>query len=173
MIDRAFIRAREGFSLKGYVPDPEKSQSGVTVAMGYDVGQRSQTDLIGLPMALRNKLYPYLHLRGPKAVEQLRAHPLEVTPAEAEILDGAAYLETLRVLNGEIPDFTTLPDAVQTICFSVCFQYGSLKQKCPVFHGFIIRHAWSNAIAELRDFGDAYPARRNAEADYLEEHMGG
>ena len=40
LIDFDFIKDREGFETKGYVPDPEGSQSGVTIASGFDLGQK-------------------------------------------------------------------------------------------------------------------------------------
>ena len=40
MIDFTFIEKLEGYRLEGYVPDAENSQSGVTIASGFDLGQR-------------------------------------------------------------------------------------------------------------------------------------
>jgi type VI secretion system secreted protein VgrG len=39
MIDFSFIGQLEGNKTEGYVPDPENSNSGVTIASGFDIGQ--------------------------------------------------------------------------------------------------------------------------------------
>ncbi len=39
MIDFKFIEKLEGSARKGYVPDPDNSKSGVTIACGFDIGQ--------------------------------------------------------------------------------------------------------------------------------------
>jgi hypothetical protein len=46
MIDYSFIEKLEGNTCIGYVPDPENSQSGVTIACGFDIGQRSKNELL-------------------------------------------------------------------------------------------------------------------------------
>nr|MBT2938650.1 peptidoglycan-binding protein [Vibrio anguillarum] len=62
MINFDFIKELEGVKKKGYVPDVENSNSGVTIASGFDLGARSKSDLIalGLPASLVDKLTPYL-----------------------------------------------------------------------------------------------------------------
>lgn len=63
LIDYSFLSAREGgVRLDGYVPAPADSKSGVTIATGFDLGQRDRADLsaLGLPLSLIDKLAPYL-----------------------------------------------------------------------------------------------------------------
>ena len=49
-IDWDFITEQEGGRiLKGYLPD-KKSKSGVTIATGFDLGQRNESDLQGLSL---------------------------------------------------------------------------------------------------------------------------
>ena len=65
-IDWNFIAKEEGKRiLKGYVPLPDKSKSGVTIASGFDLGQHNESDLKGLKLsaALTKKLKPYLLLK--------------------------------------------------------------------------------------------------------------
>ena len=55
MIDWHFIGELEGQSvLTGYVPDPEISASGVTIATGVDLGQLTPAELrnMALPLSL-------------------------------------------------------------------------------------------------------------------------
>jgi hypothetical protein len=45
-IDYSFLSNLEGgCKTKGYVPAAKKSKSGVTIATGFDLGQRSESDL--------------------------------------------------------------------------------------------------------------------------------
>ncbi|WP_241906888.1 pesticin C-terminus-like muramidase, partial [Vibrio lentus] len=53
-IDHEFIGVLEGSEKNGYVPAPEKSNSGVTIAVGFDLGARNIDDLkrLGLSVEL-------------------------------------------------------------------------------------------------------------------------
>jgi hypothetical protein len=171
-IDWKMIATLEGARiLTGYVPDPGASKSGVTIATGFDLGQRADADLMDLPNALRVRLHDYLHLRGPKAVEMLRAHPLEITPAEADLLDAKAQAETETMLRALLPGFDQMPDAVQTVAASVSLQYGSLRTECPKFFALLQGRDWRGMAEELDDFGDAYTMRRHKERDYLKARL--
>ena len=57
MIDFNFISKLEGGrTTKGYVPDPEGSRSGVTIATGVDLSQMGENDLsrLNLPPDLKD-----------------------------------------------------------------------------------------------------------------------
>src|SRR5690606_21320176 len=61
-VDWEFISDREGGRLlKAYVPEAEKSKSGVTVGTGVDLGARSEGDIDKLEISddLKKKLKPY------------------------------------------------------------------------------------------------------------------
>jgi Bacterial toxin homologue of phage lysozyme, C-term len=183
-IDWTFIGTLEGQSiLKGYVPNASGSDSGVTIATGCDLGQLTPAKLDGfdIPAALKTRLRPYLGLRRQAAQDFLDDHPLEITAAEADALDAAVrapIVDQLRSFyDGAVAPgaarFDDLPDAAQTVIASVAFQYGSgLKTRTPHFWATVVAQDWPKAIAELRNFGDHYPTRRNKEADYLANALG-
>lgn len=173
-IDWDFISRHEGgCRLSGYVPAAATSQSGVTVATGVDLGQRSSRDLqnMGLPQALQAKLAPYCGLRAAAAQRALAALPLSLTPEEARLLDEAAARPIFNALRrahdaATAPGaFDRLPDAIQTALASVAYQYGAnLQKRTPRFWRAATRQDWTACILELEDFGDAYARRRRDEA---------
>lgn len=175
-IDWDFISKKEGGSaLKGYVPDPDGSKSGVTIATGFDLGARNIKDLEGLPQDLQSKLAPYLGLQGQNAAAMLRQRPLEITAKEAKQIDkmskGAAVNKLQREWNKRAEEtggkrFEDLSSAQQTVAASVAFQYGSLS-KTPNFRKAMQSGDWTKAINELNNFGDSYSTRRKSEAQYL------
>lgn len=180
MIDARFIRDVEGFSTKGYIPREEEGdnnvvKAGVTVGIGVDLGYL-KVNRISIPDELREKLLPYAGKKGKAAKKALREKPLFLTEEEAMML---SQLQLLRyntfVKNYWNADsqvkWSALPDAFQTVVFSVLYQYGR-PERVPRFWLFATTLDIKRMIEELRDFGDSYPTRRNKEADYLEEHIG-
>ncbi len=100
-IDTAFISALEGGQqLKGYVPNPEKSNSGVTIATGVDLGAMSEADLTGLGLSdgLTATLKPYVGKRKKAATDYLAAHPLAIAKADADALDTAVKKKATAAL---------------------------------------------------------------------------
>jgi len=173
-IDFDFIKDREGYSLEGYVPEPDKSQSGVTVASGFDLGQKQKSDLQGLPKTLQDKLTKYLGKKKQQAVEELQKFPLIITDEEAKLLNKKAkedsvYDLTTKWKNKTGKNFSELTPSQQTAIASVSFQYGDLESATPNFWNSVTNNQWGDAISELRNFKDAYPTRRNLEADLLEQ----
>src|SRR4051812_15576772 len=91
-VDHQFISAREGGSrTAGYVPASGTSNSGVTVATGFDLGARNINDLNGLNLdtALVTKLKPYLGKVKKDAEDALKTTPLAISADEAETIDKA------------------------------------------------------------------------------------
>ena len=68
-------------------------------------------------------------------------------------------------------EFGQLTDAQKTVITSVLFQYGS-PRRTPNFWRKVTNQDWAGAEAELRNFGDKYPTRRNKEADLLKNDDG-
>ena len=174
MIDARFIAELEGYSTRGYVPDPENSESGVTVGMGVDLAH-ANIHRMTLPQELKDKLVPYKGLKGKKALKFLEKKPLLLTPQEAVMLSKVAtvryttFVKNFWNADSDV-DWSAVPDAIQTIAFSVLYQYGR-PARVPKFWKAITALDVAEGVAELRDFGDRYPTRRNKEADYLLESL--
>lgn len=177
MIKHEFIHDLEGCSLEAYVPNPEKSKSGVTISTGYDIGQNSIGDIAVMffsSVELAEKLMPYAGLKKRAAVEFLKENPLKITEEEAKeitsLCDKKADTRLKHRWNtgaAQIP-FSQLSDEQQTALASVAYQYGNLESETPKFWGHATGGDWPAAIAELRDFGDAFSTRRKKEAALLE-----
>ncbi|GLR73112.1 pesticin C-terminus-like muramidase [Agaribacter marinus] len=173
-IDYGFIAELEGGNiLSGYVPDPENSQSGVTVGVGFDLGARNEHDLLMLALSpdFIQRLSPYLGLKGKEAEAYLAAKPLTITEAQANALNSGAKNKMISTLVERFSEdsstaFHEIPAKWQTVIASVEFQYGSVQTRCPTFWRCVTSLDWSAAIRELRNFGDRYPSRRHKEADY-------
>lgn len=175
MVNFGFISELEGGQvLQGYVPDAGNSKSGVTIATGFDLGQYSISQLqMAFSHDLYRKIYRFIGLKGQAALTELDKSPLTITRDEADDLDAFSHSKTVEHLSREYlrdsgVSFESLPDEAQTVLASVAFQYGNVDTRCPKFWCACIKQDWSQAIAELRNFGDRYPTRRNKEADYLE-----
>jgi hypothetical protein len=181
-IDWTFIGKLEGAGIaRGYVPNPEASNSGVTVATGFDLGQRSRAQLVtmGLPDDLTAKLGPYLGLKGRAALSFLNTHPLVLTADEVVAIDQAVRADfsarladtydSALATDGGLKEFDDLPGPAQTVIASVAYQYGlDLRHRTPHFWSLVLAQNWPDVVTELRNFGDAYGRRRGQEAALLE-----
>jgi GH24 family phage-related lysozyme (muramidase) len=180
-IDWEFIASLEGKGVTtGYVPDPTGSNSGVTIATGFDLGQRNETDLtnLGLSAALITKFKPYLGLKGTAANDYLTKNPLTITAEEAADIDAKVRAQKIPALkqkyinsphNTAKVQFDDLPSQAQTVIASVSFQYGDLASRTPKFWTAASSQDWTESVKILRNFGDSYRTRRNKEADLLEQ----
>ena len=176
-IDFDFIKANEGFELQGYVPVDKNNKplghSGVTIASGFDLGQRCLKDIKGFYKELKNKLIPYLGLQKEEALEV--AHNLCITEEEGNIINNFAKRQEIGRLRERWYDttgskFELLPQNKATVIASVAFQYGNLELKTPKFWAQITSDDWEAAYNNLLNFGDRYPSRRKREAKYLITH---
>jgi hypothetical protein len=176
-INWEFIESLEGNSLTGYVPDPKNSKSGVTIASGFDIGQRSAQEIkMELSRSVASKLLPYIGLIGQQALQALEKKPLIVSPREAEEINLYAHSGALKKLLASWPEsaykkFEELEEEFQTVIASVSFQYGDLQKRTPKFWSQVTSGKWHEAIDNLRDFGDGYKTRRNREADLLASRL--
>lgn len=177
-VDFGFISSLEGGpALNGYVPDPEHSSSGVTIATGFDLGCRSDSDLVALLPEhgeLVDKLAIYCGHKRNKALAVLVNSPLRITENEALAIDTAVKQQLLNQLQQRYDaaaetGFALLPEAMQTVIASVAFQYGDLAKRCPNFWRAAVSADAIAMIRELKNFGDRYTTRRQREADYLQK----
>jgi hypothetical protein len=176
-IDWNFISQQEGGQkLKGYVPSGNK-KSGVTIATGFDIGQRSRADIGRMPIAqgLKTKLTQYAALTRQSAVAALGQAPLSITKSEADSIDRSVKSSVLSQLRRNynvstgsgVTSFDQLPSEAQTVIASLAFQYGDLRRETPIIWNLVTQQNWFAAIQELNNFGDLYPSRRRREAAYL------
>jgi len=179
-IDYKFLSELEGGSrVVGYVPAVSVSKSGVTIATGFDLGQRKESDLIALKLdnTLIKKLKPYLGAKGKNALSLIKKHPLVITSDQAQYIDKSVkskHISQIKLKYDSTPGnrtkFTDLPPQAQTVILSVSFQYGvNLNIRTPKFWKAVTSQDWPEAIKILKSFGDAYPTRRKKEAALLEE----
>ena len=169
-IDFDFILKQEGFETKGYVPDAENSKSGVTIASGFDLGARKESDLTGLPKDIIDILKPFLGFQGAEASEI--APNLEVTEDQAKIINEFAKSEAITKLkskweNATGTSFDDLGTEQATVLASVAFQYGDLESRTPNFWKQTTSGDWVGAYKNLLKFGDRYTSRRLDEAALL------
>ena len=179
LIDYSFLSDLEGGRFTtGYVPAATVSKSGVTIATGFDLGQRSETDLknLGLNSGLIEKLKPYLGSKKDDAKKLIEKTPLAITPAEAESIDKAVKSAHLAIVKLKYDSasaekkFLDLPAEAQTVIASVSFQYGqNLDAATPKFWVAVTKQDWPESIKILKDFGDVFPTRRRKEAALLEK----
>jgi GH24 family phage-related lysozyme (muramidase) len=179
-IDYKFLSDLEGGSkLKGYVPAAGVSKSGVTLAIGFDLGQRNENDLKALKLdpILIAKLKPYLGSKGKDAQNLLNKKLLLINSVQAQAIDKAvkeSHVAQLKLKYNTVEDnkikFIDLPPEAQTVIASVSFQYGTgLNVRAPKFWKAVTTQDWNEAIKILKSFGDAYPTRRKKEADLMEK----
>ena len=176
-VDFDFIKQREGYETKMYLPVDSKGKvlgrSGPTIASGFDLGQRKESDLKGLPLALVTKLKPYLGKTGASAKTYVKTNPLTLTSKEIDLINKFAKKQEVGRLKKAWENSTSslafddLTKEQATVVASVAFQYGNLSTKTPKFWKYVTDGNWVKAEAELRSFGDKYPTRRIAEADFL------
>ncbi len=179
-IDYKFLSNLEGGSkTTGYVPEAAVSKSGVTIATGFDLGQRNESDLKSLKLntVLITKLKPYLGSKAATAQALLKKSPLMITPIQASAIDKAVKSDHISKLKlkynsaaGNKKKFIDIPHQAQTVITSVSFQYGiGLNTRAPKFWKAVTTQNWAEAIKLLKVFGDAYPTRRKKEARLLEK----
>lgn len=178
-IDYTFLSELEGGNkTKGYEPAASVSRSGVTIAIGFDLGQRHERDLQSLQLdpQLVSKLKPYLGIKGAAAQSLIKRSPLTITPFHAQSINKAVKASHINQLKmkydaaaGSNKKFFDLPTEAQTVIASVSFQYGvGLNARTPKFWKAITANDWPETVNILKSFGDAYPSRRLKEASFLE-----
>ena len=186
-VDFDFIKELEGYKTDMYVPKIKGQvleNSGATIASGFDLGQRNESDLKGLPQSLINKLKPYLGKKKKAADDFVKANPLTITKKEADIINAFAKKQELDRLikdwnNSSDVKWENLSKPLATTVASIAFQHGNLPIKTPKFWRYTTTGDWAAARDELRDFypknkkgrerQKIYGPRRDEEANYLEQ----
>jgi GH24 family phage-related lysozyme (muramidase) len=175
-IDWNFIQKQEGNKFQGYVPEDAEGnpveKSGVTIAAGFDLGQRNSSDLKGLPESIQTILKPFLGRTGVDA--QDIAGDLVITEPQANIINAFAKKEATRNLRKRWKEatgesFDDLPTHKATVIASVAFQYGNPEEETPNFWRQVTNGDWNAAYKNLQDFEDETPSRREREAAYYKE----
>ena len=175
MINWKFIEEQEGSGVTvGYVPKTKNDKSGVTVASGFDLGGKTEQDLIErykLNPETITQLVPFMGLQGQSARDV--AGDLKLLPAQVSEIDAASK----KVFENDFSNyynrktgknFNDLPDVLQTVAASVGYQYGEdLEKATPKFWKSLVDENQESMVSELRNFGDEFPSRRNREADLL------
>lgn len=178
LIDWEFISTSEGGRiLKGYVPPPDGGaiDSGVTIATGFDIGQRNPNDLATLPLHIRTVLREYCGVTGKDAVTLCNKHPLLISDEDAVVIDAMSHKEAIDNLlyswkkANSCISFYCLDIKLRTVIMDVAFQYGNLAKRTPNFWGQVTTGDWQGAYFNLLNFGDAYKTRRNREAQLVKE----
>ncbi|XP_077870017.1 uncharacterized protein LOC100370085 [Saccoglossus kowalevskii] len=189
-VDKAFIRGLDDFNTNGNVPvDNEGSpltDKGVMIGAAIDLGNKDSDYFreSGISEEITMQLLPYLGLRGVLAYNKSLDQPLDLTESDAielsdRIMDRRIdemvreYNSRIEQLGGSRKEFSELTVAQKTVIASVYYQYGGPPVfRYPKYWGFVTTQDWDGALAELKDFRDRYPTRRNKEADYLEDDSG-
>jgi hypothetical protein len=168
------------------VPDASGSSSGVTIATGIDLGQRSGSDIDKLDITddLKKKLKPYCLKTGKDATDLLAKSPLSITADEASALTKAVKGPMLDALIKEYDaavdkanaadhcarvHFAELPGSVQTALASAQFQYNSLSSRTQNYWKQVTQQKWDEASKNLKNFGDRYKTRRKLEAGLIDD----
>lgn len=178
-IDYQFISELEGgCRTTGYVPAAKGRKSGVTIATGFDLGQRNEGDLrsLGLDARVIAAFRPYLGIKGAEAAALLKKNPLSISSIHARDIDQKVKAEHIRRVRynydsaaGNTVKFNDLPPAAQTVIMSVSFQYGpQLMVETPLFWKAVTTQNWVEAIEILNFFKDEHLTRRRREAALLE-----
>jgi len=182
-IDYQFIKDHEGeLLLDGYVPQDKNGKvlgkSGVTIASGFDIGQKSPQEIKNIfknDPTLISTFLPYVGVQKNDAVKLLETKPLSITLQQAQKTDDLIMnYQTTRLENiygnRTKSDFSSLPANVQTAVADAAFQYGPSSKNLTTVYTQTAQGNYSGAATSLQNLGKAEPAyasRRNDEANLL------
>jgi len=123
---------------------------------------------------LIDKVKPALGVKGAAAED---VADINLTNAEAMKLTHLVQERELGYMQKKFNEdsdmeFKDMPEEWRTVLSSVFWQFGRQTTGFK-FWGYLVNGDYEAALAELRDFGDSFPTRRNAEADYVEGSSSG
>jgi hypothetical protein len=182
----------------GHIPTDDEGNvignSGVTIGVGFDLGQHNEQDLINMEFSkgMRDKLRPYLRKKGQEAINFKKNNPLVLGQDSEDYVESIMrptkyYTDILASKydksTGVAGDFESLDPAIQGTLFSVLYQYGMSKpeETTPKFWKHATSKNWTGLVNELKtgDWGknekgtreglDYIYNRRKLEASKLEE----
>lgn len=187
--DLEFIRDHEATAseaLKATIPEDEDGNplgtSGMTIGYGVDLGAysddllQSRVDSDGITQDFADKISPYIGKKGNDAQEYLGKHALSFKESERSQLNALSDIRYAHILNGLDVDYynatcktdtrphfmTEIPKEAKTAIADVAIQYGGdLSSSTPSFWSQVTHNKWSEAAANLHDFGDDFTRRRH------------
>ena len=171
----------EGFETKGYVPkDSEKS--GVTVGVGFDVGQMSKDQIkkLGLPKDLTDKLIPYTGLKGNKARKILSGNPLDLSLDEAALASRIVVKKTVGDLKGLMnkagtsDNWDNMTETEKFVAIAAQHQYGDTNLVKQFGKGEFdkARNNLKSWTDKTKGLGDKISAKYRRTAPLIEKERG-
>lgn len=183
-IDWEFIKYEEEGdkkpACKGYIPRNGKTgriagKSGVTIAVGFDIGQRNEYDLkrYSFPLELYNKLQPYLGRTKEEAADYLKSHPLIISQDEAQLIydrtrevDGKAMKKKYEKITSK--KFNDLPSNYQTVLLSNGYQFGAGSERFKKLSLSMSKNAEGKSeIIDILQSDKTYNKRRSNEISLI------
>ena len=167
----------------GHVPPDPEDNSGVTIGVGFDLGQHNKQDLInmGFSTGMIQKLSPYLGKKGQAARDANSGKNKLVLGHESRELQETImnpikfYIDKVSSkydeATGVAGDFGSLEPAIQGTVFSVLYQHGMTNpsKSTPKFWKHAVNKDWSGLVNELEKgkWGEGDHRRRKLEASNL------
>jgi len=128
---RDLLEVLEDNKTSGYVPEG-RSKSGVTIGIGFDIGQHSVTDLerMGLSSDIIAKFTPYVNKTGQAAKNALAKDPLSLTDAEVEDVNTVVLRKKYEGFEKRYPKYANIPDeGKRAVMFSAYYGGGLNRYK--------------------------------------------
>lgn len=113
----------------GYIPKGSKHNSGVTVGLGFDIGQHSPQDLLKFKFSnnLYNKLIPYSGKKLDDARQFIAQNPLNLTNEELSEINIKGILDVgMREFEKQFPEYKNVPVEDKAILYSA-YHVGGLR----------------------------------------------
>lgn len=152
--------------------------SGVTVATGFDLGQKTISELkndLHFPPELIGKMEPYIGKKGRAAINALHNNMLRLSAVEVNLIDDRfipfyyqRYVEPTYNRDSKL-DFRSIPERAQVVVYSILYQRGpGYVKRMPNCWGHFTDGDFAAAAHELEhgEWPD-YRSRRRQEGAYL------
>ena len=169
----------------GHIPTDDEGNvignSGVTIGVGFDLGQHNEQDLINMEFSkgMRDKLRPYLRKKGQEAINFKKNNPLVLGQDSEDYVESIMrptkyYTDILASKydksTGVAGDFESLDSPIQGTLLSVLYQYGmdDPGESTPKFWKHATSKNWKGLVSELEtgDWGKNKEGTREG-LDYI------